>query len=51
MQSTFFDDVNETSQKKTDKHQHCKKSIPSQRFEVDSIGIEKYHFNIKPENT
>ena len=33
--------------KKADKEQYCEKSIPSQGFKNDCVGIEKDHFHVK----
>jgi hypothetical protein len=47
LQSPLFDNVNEPTQKEAYKERDRPKTIPSQAFKIDGIGIEKDHFDIE----
>jgi hypothetical protein len=47
VQGTFFDDINEASQKEADKHHNGHESIPSQSPEIDRVGIKENHLHVK----
>jgi hypothetical protein len=47
MKGTFFDDVDESCQKEGYKHQYGHKTIPSQTFEIHSIGIKENHLHVE----
>ena len=46
-QGSLFNDVDKATQEETNEQGYCNKSVPSQAFEVDGIGIEEDHFHIK----
>jgi len=47
VQCTFFDDIDEASEEKTDKHHNGHESIPSQSPEIHRVGIKENYLHIK----
>ena len=47
VQGSFSNDIHKACEKKTNKHQHRNKPIPSQRTKIHCIRVEENDFNIK----
>jgi len=47
VQCTFFNDINEASEKEADKHHNGHESIPAQSPEINRVGIKENDFHIK----
>jgi hypothetical protein len=47
VQGSFSYDVDEAGKEKTNEHQYCPKTIPSQTLEIHCIRVEENYFYIK----